>query len=86
MKKRCLFLLLFLSISSYIFAQDGTLNGTVTDAQSNEPLLGASVVVKGTNNGASTDFDGNFILEGVKVGDVLQVTYIGYGTKVSNGK
>lgn len=50
--------------------------GTVMD-ESHEPLLGASVVVKGQSRGVATDIDGNFSLA-AKPGDVLRVTYVGY--------
>lgn len=50
--------------------------GNVTDT-SGEPLIGVSVVVVGTTNGASTDFDGNFSIQ-AKDGAVLKFSYIGY--------
>lgn len=55
------------------------ITGKVTD-QNGEPVIGASVVEKGTTNGIMTDIDGNFTLE---VGDaaVVQISYIGYRTK-----
>jgi TonB-linked SusC/RagA family outer membrane protein len=57
-------------------AQDITVTGKIMDAGS-EPIIGASVQVKGTTNGTISDFDGNFSLKIVR-GDVLQVSYIGY--------
>ena len=53
-----------------------------------ESVIGASVVVKGTTNGTITDFDGNFSLAGVKKGDIIQVSFVGYQTQevVWNGK
>jgi len=53
--------------------------GTVND-DSGEPIIGASVVEKGTTNGTVTDFDGNFSLN-VKSGATLVVSYIGYTTQ-----
>ncbi len=53
--------------------------GTVVDASG--PVIGATVMQKGTTNGTITDIDGKFSLEGVKKGDVLQITYIGYITQ-----
>lgn len=50
--------------------------GTVTDASG--PVIGATVMQKGTTNGTITDMEGKFSLEGVKKGDVIQITYIGY--------
>jgi len=52
--------------------------GTVTDSQG--PVIGASVVEKGTTNGVVTDFDGNFTMN-VKPGAILVVSYIGYTTQ-----
>ena len=59
--------------------QNGTATGTVVDAMG--PVIGASVVVKGTTNGVITDFDGNFSLQNVKKGDVIQISYVGYKTQ-----
>lgn len=44
-------------------------------------VIGASVVVKGTTNGTITDFDGNFSLDGIKKGDVIVISYVGYQTQ-----
>ena len=52
--------------------------GTVSDSQG--PVIGASVVEKGTSNGVVTDFDGNFMLN-VKPGATIVISYIGYTTK-----
>ena len=52
--------------------------GTVSDSQG--PVIGASVVEKGTSNGVVTDFDGNFTLN-VKPGATIVISYIGYTTK-----
>lgn len=50
--------------------------GTVTDTSG--PVIGATIMQKGTTNGTITDMDGKFSLDGVKKGDVIQITYIGY--------
>ncbi|UJH66239.1 SusC/RagA family TonB-linked outer membrane protein [Allomuricauda sp. SCSIO 65647] len=60
-------------------AQAQTVSGTVSDA--NGPLPGASVVVKGTTNGAQTDFDGNYTLDDVSSDATLVFSYIGYATQ-----
>ena len=44
-------------------------------------MIGASVVIKGTTNGNVTDMDGKVVLEGLKRGDVIQISYIGYLTQ-----
>jgi TonB-linked SusC/RagA family outer membrane protein len=54
------------------------ITGTVSDAMG--PVIGASVVVKGTSNGVATDFDGNFTLS-VNQGQTIVISYIGYLTK-----
>jgi len=54
------------------------ITGTVVDAQG--PVIGASVVEKGTTNGTVTDFDGNFSLS-VKTGATIVVSFIGYETQ-----
>lgn len=62
-----------------ISQQDGKVTGVVEDDFG--PVAGASVVVKGTTNGTITDMDGNFTLEGVKNGDIIQISFIGYTTQ-----
>ena len=59
--------------------QPRSVKGTVTDA-SGEPVIGATVVVKGTTKGASMGIDGGFTLE-VMPDDVIVVSYIGYDTQ-----
>ena len=76
---RCLFLMLMLvMISTGAAAQNGTLKGKVTGASDGEPLIGVSAVVKGTTKGGVTDYDGNYTLIGLKQGDVIVFSYIGY--------
>ena len=53
-----------------------TANGTVADANG-EPLVGVSILVKGTSNGTVTDLDGHFKILAAP-GDILEVSYIGY--------
>ena len=59
-----------------IVQQNGKCTGIVKDV-SGVTIIGASVMVKGTTNGTVTDLDGRFFLEGVKNGDVIQVSYVG---------
>ena len=61
-------------------AQNFSLSGTVVDQNQNIPLLGATVLVKGTQNGVTTDFDGNFKIDEVSVNDILVVSYVGFAT------
>ena len=62
-----------------ITQQSETATGTIVDAMG--PVIGASVVVKGTTNGVITDFDGNFSIPNVKKGDILQISFVGYTTQ-----
>lgn len=68
-------LLFFFSIG--VFAQQLSVKGNVKDV-TGEPLIGASVLVKGTTNGTITDFDGNFSLDNVPSGNVIEITFVGY--------
>ncbi|MBL0101257.1 MAG: TonB-dependent receptor plug domain-containing protein [Saprospiraceae bacterium] len=56
-------------------------SGTVTSENDGSPLIGASVLEKGTTNGTITDIDGNFSINLAKVPGVIEVTYVGYGSK-----
>ena len=58
---------------------NGVLSGVVRDAE--DVIIGASVVVKGTTKGASTDLDGAFTISGVAPGSTIQVSYVGYKTQ-----
>lgn len=60
-------------------AQEKTITGSINDSMG-EALIGATVQVKGAASGTITDFEGNFTLSGVKDGDVLLVSYIGYNS------
>ena len=62
-----------------ISKQDTKITGTVEDEFG--PVAGASVVIKGTTNGTMTDMDGHFTLEGVKKGDIIQISFIGFATQ-----
>ena len=62
-----------------ISLQSGKVTGVVEDNFG--PVAGASVVVKGTTNGPITDMNGNFSLEGVNNGDLIQISFIGYMTQ-----
>jgi len=74
---------IILTLGALFFAwtmQAQIVNGTVKDASTGELLPGASVLVKGTTMGVSTDFDGNFQIQASE-GDVLVVSYIGFLTQ-----
>ena len=72
-----LFVLTCLLLSTSVaMAQTKTVTGTVTDSF-NEPLIGASILVKGTSTGAVTDMDGKYSIS-VTPNDVLVFSYVGY--------
>lgn len=81
MKHKILFVLWVCSFLCFsVQAQTGSnITGKVSDALGE--LAGVSVVVKGTDNGTITDASGEFSLQGVKPGDVLQLSFIGYKTQ-----
>jgi len=85
MKKYLSILLSFLSLS--VLAQNGgILKGKITDENSKETLIGATVIIIGTYKGAAADIDGNFAIGGIKPGDYsVKVSYIGYADKIYNG-
>lgn len=65
---------------SQVVQQTNAVQGTVKDTFG-EPIIGASIVVKGSSNGCITDIDGNFVLSNVPEGAVLQISFIGYRTQ-----
>lgn len=77
-KIRFLFLLLMLCSSISVFAQQITVSGKVTDSNQ-EPIIGASVLEKGTSNGMITNMDGNFSLKAAPNATLI-ISYIGYQT------
>lgn len=74
------FSLLFLFIFSIVSAQDIEVKGKVTENSSGQPLPGASIVVKNTSRGTTTDFDGNYSLK-VAPNDVLVFSFVGFTTQ-----
>lgn len=76
-KKTWLLLLVLMFGVQLTYAQTKTITGTVTSASDNQPLPGASVLVKGTNRGAQTDFDGNFTIEAAS-NESLFISYVGF--------
>lgn len=74
--KQLILLAAFMLISAVGFSQ---VTGTVVEGDTGTPLPGASVMVKGTKNGTSTDFDGKFNISASEAG-VLVITYVGFTT------
>lgn len=76
---RSIFTFLLLLTAFAGFAQNGTIDGTVTDAKTGETVVGANVVITGTTVGAATDIDGKFSIPNVKPGTYsLSVTFVTY--------
>ncbi|MEN8117918.1 MAG: TonB-dependent receptor [Bacteroidota bacterium] len=75
-----IYISIFLLIKVLIVtAQTGVIKGTVTDAKTNEFLIGTTIVIKGTTQGAITDFDGNYLITNVRPGNhTLVVSFISY--------
>ncbi len=86
MKKAILFVLMALCTTA-MFAQTITVKGTVIGAEDNQPVIGAYVLQEGTNNGTSTDLDGNYVLT-VPQDANLVFSSVGFATQVIpvNGK
>lgn len=68
-------LLLLICLSNAVAQK--TITGTLLDEDTGDPLIGASIIVKGTSSGTVTDFDGNYSLQ-AEEGDVLVFSYTGY--------
>lgn len=79
MRKYLLFLFVSLCTAGAVLAQ-GTVTGKLLDAQTKEPLIGASIAVKGTSNGVSASLDGSFKIKAAS-GSTLVFSYIGYVSK-----
>jgi TonB-linked SusC/RagA family outer membrane protein len=77
MKKIASVLAILMAIALQTSAQV-TIKGKVVEAETNEPLAGATIVEKGTTNGSTTDFDGNFTLTTKTEEATLVVSFIGY--------
>src|SRR5690625_3750490 len=66
---------------SAVWAQQHSVSGSITDAETGEYLIGVNVVVEGTDNGTATNNNGAYRLTGVPQNGVLVITYIGYQTQ-----
>src|SRR3989339_834348 len=80
-----LMIALLFSASSFVSAQNFKVSGVISDASNGEKLIGATVMIKDLNIGATTDLNGNYAIEDVKEGVYeVTVTYIGYSSKTKN--
>ena len=78
--KRFSYSLLLFFVFGFVFSQS-KITGVIFDGDLNQPLAGASVVVKGTSNGTATDLDGKFELTTTQKSGVISVSYLGFVTK-----
>ncbi|MCL6218683.1 SusC/RagA family TonB-linked outer membrane protein [Zunongwangia pacifica] len=81
MVKKIIFsFLLVLGLTQFAIAQKQNVSGVITEAETGMPLPGVNVMEKGTSNGTSTDFDGNFSIK-VDNGATLVFSMVGYATQ-----
>jgi outer membrane receptor for ferrienterochelin and colicin len=79
LQKNWLSLLLLFLIPGVMFAQSGKIRGSALDSKTKEPLIGANIIIEGTNFGASTDVEGTFIILNVPIGTyTVKASYVGY--------
>ena len=80
-KKVLKLLFVFGILCTYGMQAQTTVSGVVVDAESSLGLPGVSVLVKGTSEGTTTDFDGNYSIELTSAEGVLQFSYVGFTTQ-----
>lgn len=78
--KRLLLINFILCFGALLLAAQKPVSGVVTDADTSEPLIGATILLGTEGTGVTTDVDGRFVIN-LKVGDELKVSYIGYETQ-----
>lgn len=81
MKSTFIFAIVFVTSYSFVFSQH-TCKGKIFDSETNEPLIGASVMIPRTSLGVVTDVDGTFQLTASSAFDSLVISYLGYERKV----
>lgn len=82
MRKLILVLCFLASNFTIALSQSGTIRGIVTDAETGEPLIGATVLIQESSSGTATDLDGKYTLQNVEPGThELQVSYVSYQPK-----
>ena len=77
--KRKTVLLIFIALLAGVSVLRAQVSGVIVD-ETGEPIIGASILEKGTTNGTITDFDGNFVLQ-VSEGATLEFSYVGYASQ-----
>lgn len=84
-KKNIFLTLLFTMVCMVLQAQSLQVEGVVTSKSDGEPIIGATVLEKGTTNGTITDFDGRFTLS-VKSGSEITISYVGFKSQTVKSK
>ncbi|MEX2513141.1 MAG: TonB-dependent receptor [Cyclobacteriaceae bacterium] len=84
MRKALLLILLTFSLPLWVFSQSRTIRGTVTDSEEGLPIPGATVLVKGTTQGTTTDIDGNYEIEVLEGDNTLVFRFVGLRTQEIN--
>ncbi|MGB0429708.1 MAG: SusC/RagA family TonB-linked outer membrane protein [Bacteroidia bacterium] len=79
-KRKLLILVVMLSSISYAFAQR-QIEGTIVDAKTREPLIGANIYLLNSEKGTSTDANGTFRLEADNEDNLIKFSYTGYESK-----
>ena len=83
--KKIYLIIVAIVFSTGIYAQNGKIEGRITDKSSNEPLPFVNIIIDGTNIGSSTDFDGKFIFTGLEPGFInLRASFVGYNSILSD--
>ncbi len=82
--KSILSLFLFLLTSASMLQAQINISGTITDSDTDEPLIGVNIIESGTGNGTITDLDGKFDLEVTDADSEIELTYLGYKTQNVN--
>ena len=80
-----IFILLSVSflIQTNLFSQKGGIKGVISDSKSEEVLIGANILIQGTDLGTSTDLDGSYVLQNISPGDYnLVFSYTSYKTQI----
>ena len=75
---RKILLLIFSMLTTTLFSQNKNVTGNVTEKSSGDPIPGVTVIVKGSNVGTETDFNGSFQLNNVNPSSILVFSFVGF--------
>ncbi len=85
LKQRAVTLLTLFFLTGGFLCAQGAISGTIVDKASGETVIGAYIVIQGTTNGTTTDFDGKYSLRLDPGSYVLEYSYTGYPTQIVEG-